>query len=506
MTVLLQRLILPPALLLFGSMLGTNVILGKTASKHPGTPNFLLILADDHAWMDYGFMGNERVNTPHLDNLAAHSATFVNGYVPSSVCRPSLATILTGLYPHQHGIHFNHGPPGNAGFNQMNSVEEYVKTRNKEFDLIKRLATLPKILSEEKGYRCLQTGKFWEGHYRNAGFTDGMTTFSTPDPNQSYGGIRTLANGEKVAHGNGDYGLKIGRETLAPIKEFIQECEKETTPWLVWYAPYLPHLPHDAPEEFQRLAASRPGVLPWEQPYFASISQFDSTVGNLVELIHQESKLNNTVIVFLSDNGWRPNQVRSKSRPGEYNQTKRSKRAPFDDGLRTPILIRWDGVLPSQVRTGLTSSIDIFPTLLSAADVDDKVIRGSPGIDLISLLRANKRIPVHREIFGEIYPGDATSLNNPQRDIAYRWVRKGRMKLIIPHPENKNEVIHSNTANQNKNADHEIQAWNSYVNRESLFDLSLDQHEQINLAESPQHQSIRKELHQAVNRWWNPSK
>ncbi|MBC8356809.1 MAG: sulfatase-like hydrolase/transferase, partial [Planctomycetes bacterium] len=77
-------------------------------------PNIVCIIADDHAWTDFGFMGNERVHTPNLDRLASRSARFTNGYVPSSVCRPSLVSLLTGLYPHQHGVHFNHGPPGSA--------------------------------------------------------------------------------------------------------------------------------------------------------------------------------------------------------------------------------------------------------------------------------------------------------------------------------------------------------------------------------------------------------
>jgi uncharacterized sulfatase len=64
----------------------------------------VLIIADDHGWTDYGFMGHEHVRTPHLDRLAKQGLVFPHGYVPSSPCCPSLATILTGLYPHQHKI------------------------------------------------------------------------------------------------------------------------------------------------------------------------------------------------------------------------------------------------------------------------------------------------------------------------------------------------------------------------------------------------------------------
>ena len=79
----------------------------------PGRPpNIVLIVSDDQAWTDFGFMKHTAVRTPHLDRLAARSAVFRRGYVPSSLCRPSLATIITGLYPHQHGITGNDPPPG----------------------------------------------------------------------------------------------------------------------------------------------------------------------------------------------------------------------------------------------------------------------------------------------------------------------------------------------------------------------------------------------------------
>ena len=67
-------------------------------------PNVVMIISDDQAWTDFGFMGHAEVQTPHLDALASRSMVFERGYVPSSLCRPSLATMITGLYPHEHGI------------------------------------------------------------------------------------------------------------------------------------------------------------------------------------------------------------------------------------------------------------------------------------------------------------------------------------------------------------------------------------------------------------------
>ena len=73
-------------------------------------PNIVMIISDDHAWTDYSFMGHPHVATPHLDRLARESLTFRRGYVPSSLCCPSLASIITGLYPHQHKVTSNDPP------------------------------------------------------------------------------------------------------------------------------------------------------------------------------------------------------------------------------------------------------------------------------------------------------------------------------------------------------------------------------------------------------------
>ena len=83
---------------------------GNTLSRHPAQRGHLL--CDDQAWTDYGFMGHPQIKTPHLDKLATESAGFTRGYVPTSLCRPSLMTLITGLYPHQHWMTGNDPPKG----------------------------------------------------------------------------------------------------------------------------------------------------------------------------------------------------------------------------------------------------------------------------------------------------------------------------------------------------------------------------------------------------------
>lgn len=203
--------------LLFSALILLNA--ESAARSAEPVPNVVLIISDDQAYTDFGFMGNSEVRTPHLDRLAARSARYVNGYVPSSVCRPSLVTLLTGLYPHQHGVYFNHPPPGNAAFNKM-TKEDYVRTRDRSSYLIRAVPTLPRLLGR-KGYVSFQTGKFWEGNFRNAGFTEGMTLDRASDAPAF--GNRKLPDGSVVAHGNGDAGLVIGRVTMKPIDDFLDK-------------------------------------------------------------------------------------------------------------------------------------------------------------------------------------------------------------------------------------------------------------------------------------------
>ena len=120
-------------------------------------PNIVYVISDDQTYRDFGFMGSKDALTPNIDRLASQSARFVNGYVPTSLCSPSLGVLLTGRYPHQSGLHYNHPPPGNSGFNRMTSAAEYEKTRSVAFDLIRNQPTLPRTLGT-LGFRSFRRG------------------------------------------------------------------------------------------------------------------------------------------------------------------------------------------------------------------------------------------------------------------------------------------------------------------------------------------------------------
>ena len=133
-------------------------------------PNIALIISDDQAWTDYGFMGHKIIKTPHLDKLASQSVLFRRGYVPTALCRPSLMTLATGHYTHSHGVTGN--DPSRLRFDRKSP--EYNKQKAKLISFIDKFDTLPELLGEQ-GYLSHQSGKWWEGNFKRGGFTHGMS-------------------------------------------------------------------------------------------------------------------------------------------------------------------------------------------------------------------------------------------------------------------------------------------------------------------------------------------
>ncbi|MCG8364070.1 MAG: sulfatase-like hydrolase/transferase, partial [Pseudanabaenales cyanobacterium] len=143
------------------------------ASRAAERPNILLIISDDQAWTDYSFMGHPEIRTPRLDRLASESLLFPRGYVPASLCCPSLASIVTGLFPHQHKIVCN-DPPYDATMSRREfyQTQTYRDGRETMSRFIESVPTLPRELGK-LGYLSFQSGKWWQGSYSRAGFTHG---------------------------------------------------------------------------------------------------------------------------------------------------------------------------------------------------------------------------------------------------------------------------------------------------------------------------------------------
>ncbi len=397
-------------------------------------PNIVYIISDDQSWNDYGFMGHPDIQTPHLDKLAKESVLFKRGYVPTALCRPSLMTMLTGHYASVHGVTGNDPSPKYA----QRDSDLYKERRATLISYIDKFDTLPELLGKQ-GYLSHQSGKYWEGNFTRGGFTHGMT--------RGY---------PKQGGRHGDDGLKIGRTGMEPISEFVDAAVKEDKPFFLWYAPFLPHTPHNPPERLLKKYQKTGRPLPIAK-YYAMCDWFDETCGDLVAILDEHKIRENTLIAYVTDNGWIQN-------PNKGGYAPRSKQTPYEGGIRTPIFFNWPGTLKPADREELVSSIDIFPTLLTAAG--SKHPKKIPGLDLMKNLKSGKAIE-RKAIFGESFAHDIADIKNPEKSLLFRWCIEGDWKLLLTYD---GEVNRYKTTHPREEK------------RPQLFNLTKDPWEKSNLA------------------------
>ena len=426
---------------------------GRAVAEDP-PPNVVFIVSDDQHWRDYAFMGHPHVRTPHLDRLARESLVYRRGYVTSSLCCPSLATLITGRYPHEHRVVGNDPPRGKdtfaAGRERMNRhLEEW--------------PTLPRLLGAS-GYASLQTGKWWQGDFSRGGFTEGMT------------------KGKR----HGDEGLSIGRNSMQPIYDFIGRSRAVGKPFFVWYAPMLPHDPHDpSPALVEHYQAKTDSVH--VARYWGSVERFDRTVGDLLNHLDREQLSANTLVVYVTDNGW----IQSPDSP---RFAPRSKLSPYDGGLRTPIMLRRPGTIRPGTSEALASAIDILPTVLAACGIEPPA--GLPGINLLD----DKAVSARRQVFGECFTHTLVDLDDPAESLLWRWTVRDRWKLIVPTTAGAGGVL---PAEEAKRIDPHSRAL--YERGEiELFDVVADPDETTNVAAA--HPDVVAELRTSLDAWWNPAK
>lgn len=417
---------------LIGVLVGVVLLLGNrdgigattptvAPSPAPDRPNIVLIVGDDHGWPYYGFMGSEVVKTPRLDRLAASGTVFPYAYNTASRCLPSLRSILTGLYPHQFQLR--------AGW-----IRRRLRANGHPVDHpIRFMATLPRLL-EQAGYATYQAGKLWDGVYANSGFGDGMTA--------TEGEAATRFTGNRA-------GLALGRKGLAPVFSFLEK--NRDRPFFLWFAPQLPHRPYDAPDRL-RAPYSETELSRTARDYYANCTWEDEVVGQLLDHLDREQLRENTLIVYVSDNGWEQSpQARETHAAGGG----RGKGSVHELGLRTPLIFAWPGHVPAGRRLDeFVSTVDLLPTLLSVAGVP--VPGQRTGIDLMPAMTEGARLGRTQIVGGQFVDPD------PRRGPPYDEFR-GDTYFV-------------------RDRDWYYVLWGGRLNHPMLFDKNADPEERKNVA------------------------
>jgi arylsulfatase A-like enzyme len=316
------------------------------------------------------------------------------------------------------------------------------------------------------GYLTHQSGKWWEGSYQDGGFTHGMTH---GDPER--GGR------------HGDVGLVIGREGLKPITDFIDHSIAEEKPFFLWYAPFLPHTPHNPPKRLIGKYAKE-GRSDDLVKYYAMCDWFDETCGALLGYLDEKKLRENTMVIYICDNGWAAPSTRADDPTQKLwkGYAQRSKSTPFENGVRTPILISWPARLKPARVDDFAHAIDLFPTVAAAAGFESP--DGLDGVDLLVVKAREARETIYGVTHSvhNMTPGDSAGT------LQYRWCVDGDWKLMIRH--------HGEDTTKYRN----LHIWDKEPTR--LYHVAVDPHEENNLAkENPEKvESLRKKL----DAWWAP--
>ena len=356
------------------------------AAERP--PNVVLLIGDDHGFPYFGFMGDRNVVTPAMDALAAGGHTFTLGHVTASYCRPSLRSTITGLHPVEYVLRENRIVEGrrqaNPGYAALSEREQRKWDVQQMAAAMREFDTLPSLLAKA-GYASWQGGKWWESSYQNGHFTEGMSAGWD---------MAKFGKEQFFLEMMGGAGNDLLRKTMQPVYDFIDRRKSE--PFFLWFAPQLPHTPFDAPYSYAKFYQDKP-LSESAKLYYANVSWWDHGLSQLMDFIESRGLLENTLFVYVNDNGWEQDAEVEYKRPGSDLRTDplfanggvRGKGGLYDMSFRTPIIFYWkDRLVRGFNETSLVSSLDVLPTILDI--VGEPVPEQLPGRSLAPLLLAER--------------------------------------------------------------------------------------------------------------------
>ncbi|ADY12196.1 sulfatase family protein [Sphaerochaeta globosa] len=415
-------------------------------------PNILMIFTDQQRWDTLAAYGNQKIHTPNLDRLAAQGVVFETAITPCPLCMPARASVMTGK-------------SSSALQCMENSYPKSVDNRE----------TIAGLLAES-GYHCQAIGKM---HFSNTPYeeTYGMHHMILSEETR---GVRTAKKADDIVLDDYDKFLaerklwgwdkptEIGYNEIKPLvaplpKEthvtqwcgdqtvaWLKECRPKNKPFFLWSSFVKPHVPYDCPQHL--LAMYDPAQMdePWvsEQdgcslnPYFASyrkakefdlyseeagrkakayyyanITFIDEQVGRILDALDEQGLADSTLVIFSSDHG---------DLLGDHRLW--YKCFGFEGSLRVPLLMRLPDHLHAGTRyEGLTSLLDLFPTILDAAGLNHRYT-DRPGISLLDMLEGKDG---HERVFSEVMDSPYTMSHVRTAQYKYLFYQNGAYEQLF---------------------------------------------------------------------------
>jgi len=427
-------------------------------------PNIVLMIADDMSWDDCGAYGHPNIRTPNIDQLAKDGVTFDNAFLTISSCSPSRCSILTGQYPHNTNAEELHWP---LPADQITFTEHLRKA----------------------GYWCGAAGKWHLGDAAREHFDEirevDTSGFQLPTGEAGQAGkfVETL-EGE----------AQSGCADWVPL---LQARDKEK-PFFVWLAALDPHRdyhpniikdPHTAEDiRVMPYHLDTPETRADYAMYYDEIARLDKYVGMVIAELEAQNVLEETLILFISDNG----------RPFP-----RDKTTLYDSGIKTPWIVRWDGKAKAGSRCAqLVSSVDIASSFLSLAGAESP--DSFEGVDFTPLLEDPSK-PVRDYVFAE--------KNWHDFEDHVRMVRDQRYKLLFNAYPDLTQTPSADSArsptfedllaakDSGKLTDAQMACFIAPRPSLEIYDTVEDPHELNNLADDPAHLELRRRLTHELDAW-----
>ena len=410
---------------------------GQAAAKEKTKrPNVIIFIADDMAWNDCGAYGNPKIRTPNIDLIAKQGVRFDSAFLTCSSCSPSRSSIMTGRYPHNTGAEQLHWPlPG-----QQITFVELLKTSGYYTASLGKWHLGP---ATRKKFHTIvpKFGKHWVDAVRNRPKDKPFFIWAAfTDPHRPY------------------------RKNLIPKPHSIDDVQ-------------VPKFLPDVKEVREDLAL-----------YYDEIANLDSVVGNVLKEIDRQGETENTMVLFMSDNG----------RPFP-----RCKTTVYDSGIKTPWIVKFPGRAKAGITTdSLVSSIDIAPTVVELAGLKpQKTFQGKSFLPILK----DKNAITRKYIFAEHNWHDYTAHERAVRDQRYKYIENAYPQLNGSPPA---DAVRSITYQkmiqlhkQNKLTPEQQGCFLQPRPKVELYDLQNDPFELKNLADDAKHAKVLERMRDRLAQW-----
>ncbi|MGK0238156.1 MAG: arylsulfatase A [Candidatus Pelagisphaera sp.] len=388
-------------------------------------PNIILFLADDLGWTGLSSFGSDFYETPNLDRLASKGVKFTNAYAACTVCSPTRASIMTGMYPARLRL-----TDFIAGQNRpfaKTTIPDWTKGLDKNY------TTIAEAL-KGGGYRTIHVGK-WHLDFPNQP-NQGATAHGFDVSHDKPKGTRGYFIKDKTVQ---DLGLKTNYTTDYLTDKAIEEIDRsKENPFFLYFAYNVPHTPIQGRDDLVAYFEKKvdPNATHNNPTYAAMVKSLDLSIGRVLDHLDANGLSENTLIVFTSDNGGLTQRNGKHDEFTENLPLRRGKGSAYEGGVRVPAIAYWPGITqPGTVSKTPVITTDYYPTFLAAAGVKGVQSHNAAidGKNLIPIFKNSAR-SIDRNLFWH-FPHYHAGGDGP-----YSSIRSGDWRLVEFHEDGKLEL------------------------------------------------------------------